>query len=99
MSPLPLKPSDIAAALDTLPGWELHGGAITKTWKFKTYMAGIDFVNQIAKEAEELDHHPDLLVGWRKVQATLSTHVAGGLTEYDVELARRIEKIASTSGA
>lgn len=99
MSPLPLKPAAIAAALDTLPGWELHGAAITKTWKFKTYLAGIDFVNQIAKAAEELDHHPDLLVCWRRVHATLSTHVAGGLTEYDVELARRIEMIASASAA
>ena len=99
MSPIPLKPEALAAALGTLPGWEQHGTAITKTWKFKTYLAGIDFVTEVAKAAEALDHHPDLHVGWRKVQATLSTHVAKGLTEYDIELARRIDKIHETHGA
>lgn len=93
MSPLPLKPDAITIALASLPGWEQHGAAITKSWKFKTYLAGIDFVNQIAKAAEALDHHPDLHVGWRKVQATLSTHVANGLTEFDMELARQIDEI------
>ena len=92
LSPTPLKPEAIAAALSTLPGWEQHGVTITKKWRFKTYLAGIDFVTQVARAAEALDHHPDLLVGWRKVQATLSTHVANGLTEYDIELARQIDK-------
>jgi 4a-hydroxytetrahydrobiopterin dehydratase len=99
MSPLPLKPAAIITALSTLPGWEQHGPAITKTWKFKTYLAGIDFVTEIAKAAEALDHHPDLQVGWRKVQATLCTHVANGLTEYDIELARQIDKLYETHGA
>ncbi len=99
MSPLPLKPEAMATALSTLPDWEQHGTAITKTWKFKTYLAGIDFVNHAAKAAEALDHHPDLHVGWRKVQATLSTHVAKGLTEYDFELARQLDKIYETHGA
>ncbi|MBX7210859.1 MAG: 4a-hydroxytetrahydrobiopterin dehydratase [Verrucomicrobiaceae bacterium] len=93
LSPTPLKPEAIAAALTTLPGWEQHGTAITKKWKFKTYLAGIDFVTQVAKASEALDHHPDLRVGWRKVEATLSTHVANGLTEYDIELARQIDKV------
>ena len=99
MSPIPLKPEKLAAALGTLSGWEQHGPAITKTWKFKTYLAGIDFVNEIAKAAEALDHHPDLHVGWRKVQATLSTHVSNGLTEFDIELARQMDKIFETHGA
>lgn len=99
MSPLPLKPAAIATALSTLTGWEQHGPAITKTWKFKTYLAGIDFVTQIAGAAEALDHHPDLQVGWRKVQATLSTHVANGLTEYDIELARQIDKLFEAHSA
>lgn len=98
MSPIPLKPESIATALTKLPGWEQHGVTITKSWKFKTYLSGIDFVNQIAKAAEALDHHPDLHVGWRKVQATLSTHVANGLTEYDLELARQIDEIYQAFG-
>lgn len=99
LSPTPLKPEAIAIALSTLPGWEQHGVTITKKWRFKTYLAGIDFVTQVAKAADALDHHPDLLVSWRKVQATLSTHVANGLTEYDVELARQIDKIFESFAA
>ena len=99
MSPLPLKPASITAALGTLPGWELHGPAITKTWKFKTYLAGIDFVNHVAKAAEALDHHPDLHVSWRKVQATLCTHVANGLTEFDIDLAHQMDKLFEAHGA
>lgn len=98
MSPIPLKPAAIAAALNSLTGWEQRGVAITKSWKFKTYLDGIDFVTRIANAAEALDHHPDLQVGWRKVQATLSTHVANGLTEYDIELARQIDRIAEAQG-
>lgn len=94
LSPTPLKPEAIAAALSALPGWEQHGVTITKTWRFKSYLAGIEFVNRVAKAAEALDHHPDLHVSWRKVQATLSTHSANGLTEYDMELARRIDALA-----
>lgn len=98
MSPIPLKPEALAVALGTLPGWERNGPALTKTWKFKTYLAGIDFVTQVAAAAEALDHHPDLHVGWRKVQATLCTHVSNGLTEYDIELARQMDKIYAAHG-
>ena len=86
-----LAPQALAAALATLPGWELQGGAITRRYDFTSYTAGIDFVVLIAQDAEVLDHHPDLQVGWRKVTATLTTHSASGLTDLDIEMARRME--------
>lgn len=53
----------------------------------------------MAVVAEELDHHPDVDIRWRKVSFTLSTHSQGGVTERDVELARRIDEIAERHGA
>ena len=51
------------------------------------------FVNQVAELAESADHHPDILINYKRVTLTLSTHSAGGLTEKDFDLASQIEKI------
>ena len=77
--------------LDHNAEWRLEDGAILRTIKFNTYLAGIDFVNRIAKLAEEANHHPDLLVGWRKVEVSLSTHDSGGITLLDLDLAGKID--------
>jgi 4a-hydroxytetrahydrobiopterin dehydratase len=62
-------------------------------------MTGIRIVDDVAVVAEELDHHPDVDIRWRKVTFTLSTHSQGGVTGRDVELARRIDEIAQRHGA
>ena len=96
MKPTLLKPDELATALQSLPGWELSGQAMVKRFDFPSYLAGIDFVVQVAKEAEAMNHHPDLLIGWRKVTATLSTHSAGGVTELDLILARKMNDRAAS---
>lgn len=85
----------ILTALETLPGWETTGSGLKKTFSFTSYMAGIDFVTAAAREAEAMNHHPDLHVGWRKVGVELSTHSAGGITALDVELARRLNALGA----
>jgi 4a-hydroxytetrahydrobiopterin dehydratase len=65
----------------------LKDGQIVKTYEFGSYLAGIDFAVELANEAETRDHHPDLLVTWRKVKVSLSTHSEGGITEKDTSLA------------
>jgi 4a-hydroxytetrahydrobiopterin dehydratase len=62
-------------------------------------MTGIRIVDDVAVVAEGLDHHPDVDIRWREVTFTLSTHSQGGVTERDVELARRIDAIAERHGA
>ena len=57
------------------------------------------FVNQIAAEAEEMDHHPDIDIRWDTVELVLCTHSAGGLTQLDVELAHRISALPRPSAA
>lgn len=90
-----LTDNQIAAALTGLPGWSVENGALTKLFALPSYTAGLVFACAIGHLAEALNHHPDLLVGYGKVRVVLVTHDAGGgLTEYDFELARRIEKLA-----
>jgi len=88
--------SDIAIQreLGTLPGWSRRGDVITKTFQFREFLAGIDFVNAVAKAAEAADHHPDIDIRYTKITFSLSTHSAGGITQKDLDLARKIEKAA-----
>ncbi len=82
-----LTAEEIQTRLAALPGWSLEGNEIVKTFSFPSYLAGIDSVNTVAKHAEEMNHHPDLHIGWRKVTVRLSTHSEGGVTELDFKLA------------
>jgi 4a-hydroxytetrahydrobiopterin dehydratase len=64
-----------------------------REFRFDSYFAGIEFVNRVAQEAEALNHHTDLLVGWCQVTVRLTTHSAGGLTGFDVTLAGNISAV------
>ena len=85
--------SDIAIQreLGNLTGWSRRGDAITKTFPFRNFLTGIDFVSAIAKTAEAADHHPDIDIRYTKVTCTLSTHSAGGITQKDLDMARKID--------
>lgn len=87
MKPELLNEAAIQQALTTLPGWRVEGRELIKEFQFPSYLAGIEFVNKVARLAEAMNHHPDLYVGWRKVTMRLNTHSAGGLTALDLELA------------
>jgi len=89
---------DIEKALKKLPGWRREGTELVKTYRFADYMSGIDFVNLLVKPAEEMNHHPDLHIGWRKVMVRLTTHSEGGITSLDVELALQAESLNKKIG-
>ena len=86
-----LTPEQIAAKLKTLPGWEYKENAIRKTFKFKEFLHGIEFVQKVAEIAEGADHHPDITINYTRVTFSCSTHDAGGVTEKDFKLADNIE--------
>lgn len=86
-----LDESKVAEHLAALPTWSREGAEIVRVFQFSSYMAGIDFVTQVAQLAEEANHHPDLLVGWRKVTVRFSTHSKGGLTKLDFALAKKVD--------
>lgn len=87
--------SDIAIQreLGSLPGWSRRGDVITKTFQFRNFLTGIDFVTAVARAAETADHHPDIDIRYTKIICTLSTHSAGGVTQKDLDMARQIEKV------
>jgi len=73
-----------------LRGWERSGGQIRKAYPFASFAEGMAFANRVAALAEAVDHHPDMLIQYRQVTLTLTSHDAGGLTERDFRLAGRI---------
>jgi 4a-hydroxytetrahydrobiopterin dehydratase len=90
----PLSDAQVAERLAALPGWRAEGGMIRRTYKTDGWPTTLLLVNAIAYYAEAADHHPDLVVQWGSVQVALATHSAGGITEKDFALARRIEETA-----
>jgi 4a-hydroxytetrahydrobiopterin dehydratase len=79
-----------------LPGWRLAEGrdAIQRTYKFKDFNEAFGFMARVALVAEKLDHHPEWANVWNRVDVTLATHSAGGLTDLDVKLAEAMDSIA-----
>ncbi len=86
-----LDAQQIASKLATLPGWVHQERSIRKQYEFKEFMDGIGFVEKVAGIAEAADHHPDIMINYRRVTFTCSTHSAGGVTDKDFQLAARIE--------
>ena len=66
-------------------------GSIEKEFRFRSYLGGLAFANEIGQTAEKEDHHPDILIKWRRVRITLSTHSVKGLSENDFILAAKSE--------
>jgi 4a-hydroxytetrahydrobiopterin dehydratase len=93
-----LTDEDIDEALSHLPAWERRGDALRRKAEAPDFMTGIGLVNEVAKYAEEINHHPDIDIRWRNVVFTLSTHSEGGITELDVQLAHQIDELSSQHG-
>ncbi len=88
-----LSRSDVERRLAALSEWTLDGDAIRKQYTFASFPDAIAFVNRLAAEAEAADHHPDILVNYRRVTLTYSTHSEGGLTEKDFAGAERADAV------
>lgn len=80
--------------LKGLNGWTLDGDAITKQFTFADFPAAVQFVNRLVPEAEAADHHPDILINYKRVRLTYSTHSEGGLTTKDFEGAATADRHA-----
>ena len=88
-----LTPVQVEEALASLPGWKASGNsAISKTFTLRDHIMAMGFVTRVAMAAEVMDHHPDLRIVYSRVEITLSTHDAGGVTARDIELATKIEQ-------
>lgn len=91
-----LNTTERAGLSATLPGWKLVEGrdAITRSFRFKDFSEAWGFMARVALLAEAQDHHPEWFNVWNRVEITLSTHDAGGLSARDVRLAQAIDSIA-----
>lgn len=87
-----LNPDALHHELDRLDGWSgTSKEGITKTYTFDDFAGSIAFVNDLARQAEEAGHHPDLAISWNKVTVTYITHSENGVTQADVEQARLVD--------
>jgi len=74
-------------------GWELKDGKIVKSFQFSSFMDAIEFVNEIARIAETLDHHPIITINWKTVKLSLKSFDVDAITKRDISLAEEIEKV------
>jgi 4a-hydroxytetrahydrobiopterin dehydratase len=91
--PRRLSDGEISSGLKGLKGWKHEGAFITKRFEFPEFMDGIEFVERVARVAEKEEHHPDIIVRYTTVTLCVQTHSEGGVTEWDIELAKAIERM------
>jgi 4a-hydroxytetrahydrobiopterin dehydratase len=89
-----LTRDEIQQRLKGLSGWTLEGDAIRKQYTFAGFPEAVAFVGRLAPEAEAADHHPDILINYKRVTLTYSTHSEGGLTVKDFEGAATADRLA-----
>jgi 4a-hydroxytetrahydrobiopterin dehydratase len=89
-----LSRADAEGRLKDLKGWSLEGDAIRKQYTFGSFREAVSFIVRLAFDAEEADHHPDILINYKRVTLTWSTHSEGGLTQKDFEGAKSADRIS-----
>ncbi|MPQ98558.1 4a-hydroxytetrahydrobiopterin dehydratase [Modestobacter sp. I12A-02628] len=85
--------AEVAAALAGLPAWQGDEHGISRSRRFPSMLAAAEAVVEIAAEADEMDHHPDVDLRYRTMHVGLTTHDVGGVTELDLRLAREIDRV------
>jgi len=88
-----LSEIEVKTALANLNGWEFDDDKIVKKFKFDNFAAALAFVNAVGDIAEAVDHHPDIKFGWGYAEIETTTHDRGGVTDFDIELARETDSI------
>jgi 4a-hydroxytetrahydrobiopterin dehydratase len=92
-------PHDEAGQLmQNLPGWQLDGETLRRQFTFPGFADATAFVVRLAFDAEAADHHPDILVQYKRVTLGFTTHSAGGLTKRDFDGARAADALAARMG-
>lgn len=89
-----LNEAGIRKGLKGAKGWVLEGAAIRKQFMLASFPHAIAFVTRLAFDAEAADHHPDILINYKRVTLTYSTHSEGGLTQKDFDGARQADALA-----
>ena len=88
-APEKLSETQIGEAVASLESWELRDGKLDREFKFKNFVEAWGFMSRVALLAEKMNHHPEWFNVWNTVRIDLSTHEVGGLSNFDVELAKK----------
>jgi 4a-hydroxytetrahydrobiopterin dehydratase len=90
-----LKKGDVTKILKELHGWSVNTGGtqLSKILRFENHDDALEYIAKITAHAQVLNHHPDILFTYKKLKVTLSTHEAKGITQIDIELAKRIDSL------
>ncbi len=92
--PEKLTEQEIKEKLQSIEGWKFKNNSILKTFKTSSFPATMGFVTAVGGVAQRMNHHPDyILMKYKDVEISFSTHSAGGVTEKDIEIAEEINKI------
>lgn len=89
-----LSPDALKAALTQLDGWSVENGKLHRQFKFPSFVEAFGFMTSVALVAETLGHHPEWFNVYNRVTIDLTTHDAGGITQLDVDLARKANELA-----
>jgi 4a-hydroxytetrahydrobiopterin dehydratase len=90
-----LTDAEIQQALAGLPGWSVEDGEIARQFKFKDFVGALGFIAQVGALQEQMDHHATITNTYADVKLALSTHSEGGITEKDIELAKKVSERAT----
>jgi 4a-hydroxytetrahydrobiopterin dehydratase len=86
--------AEVRERLASLPGWTHAGNAIERRYATEGWPATLMLVNAIGFLCEAADHHPDLHVSWGALTVRFNTHTAGGVSDKDFEIARKVDEVA-----
>jgi 4a-hydroxytetrahydrobiopterin dehydratase len=89
-----LSESEMQQEVSGLDGWKVVGGKVNKTFEFGDFVQAFGFMTRVAMEAEKMNHHPEWFNVYNRVRIDLVTHDLGGISNYDIKLAKIIDRIA-----
>lgn len=88
-----LTSDEVEKALTGLNGWATDNEKLKKRFEFTNFAESLAFVNKAGELAEAADHHPDIKLGWGYAEFEITTHDRGGITDFDIDLAKKIDAI------
>jgi len=88
-----LSHNEIEQAIKGLNGWRAEDDKLVKRFEFPDFAGSLAFVNKVGERSEAANHHPDIKFGWGYAEFEITTHDRGGITDFDLALAREIEEI------
>ena len=88
-----LTPEEVEAAIAGLDGWHTKDDKLFKRFEFPNFAESLAFVNKAGAIADAADHHPDITLGWGYAEFDITTHDRGGITPFDIDLAKKIDAI------